>query len=135
MPAEAKVFIHNKVYGKHVAGKFVSYIPNFRKLTAHKIKTFNQIHFLLFASCNLISKYFSFQLLLFVLITAFQGIVITVKVSDPNVLSSSLALLIFLGANFLFVSSIAHTFNEIKYEVRKHSVVKPILRFYIFKET
>ena len=121
MPADVKIFVYNNLYGKNIADKFVNYAADVRDVTAYNIKAFNQTHFLLFSSCNLISKYFSLQILLYILATAFQGITTVLVVFNPVVTNSSIKVpfLMFVGCNYLFVFCIARTLNEIKSEVRK----------------
>lgn len=61
MPPDDSLFIENKLYGKHTADKFVDANQDTREVSAFKIKRYNQIHFLLWSSCNIISDYFSLQ--------------------------------------------------------------------------
>lgn len=123
---DAKMFLQNKLYGENVERRFVSCDEDVRRVTAHKIKTFNQIHFLLYSSCNLVSKYFSFQILVFILTTALQGIVTFIVLFDTMVFppSTYAVLVTFVVYNCVLLVCVTDTFHKIKSEVRNRA--KPI---------
>lgn len=120
-PADMKVFIEKKIHAKDVMENFADcYEADGRRVTAHKIKTFNKIHFTLYSSCNLIAKYFSLQILFSVLLTAFKAITmfITIFATDLFKMPVQLALLCFVAQNFILVFCIANVFYKIQCEVR-----------------
>lgn len=124
VPPDDKIFIENKIHGEDVAEKFVNYSTDVRRVTVDKIKAFNQIHFLLYSSCNLIAKYFSLQILLFVLAAVLQGMKLFIMVFDPDIVHTSLKVtfMIYVINGLVFVFSVADVFHKIKSEVRNRSL-------------
>lgn len=122
-PSEAQLFIDNKTNAKEVATNFVSFETadiGLRCMTARNIKTFNQIHYLLYSSCNQITKYFSLQMLFTVSALTLQTIKLFIRIINLNLLHNpiSAANVIFPVFNFACVFAIADVFHKIKTEVR-----------------
>lgn len=119
LPPDDGIFLEKKIHGEHVEGKFVNYCADVRRVTANKIKTFNRIHFLLYLSCNLLSKYFALPMFLCVLYTALCGVITALLVFDPYSLTTPLkyTLLIPTVYNYLLVFLVANTFYKIQSEV------------------
>lgn len=118
-PPDDRIFIEKKIRGKDVAGKFVDYGADVRRITEHKIIMFNRIHFLLYSSCNLIAKYFSLQIFLFVLTAILQAMKLFIMMFDQNVslVSMKILFIIYVVNTFVHVFSVANAFHKIRHEV------------------
>lgn len=82
MPPEDKEFIARKVNAEGVEQKFVDYSVNTRMVFAAKIRTINQIHFLLSSCCSRINEYFSVQNCMAVLQSALHTMHLSVAIFD-----------------------------------------------------
>lgn len=81
---EKRLFLQNKMCNKNVHDMFVDFTLNTKEISAHKIKTYNQIHFLLFACCTLFNTYFSLQILFFVFRTVSTAMTTCIVIFDPR---------------------------------------------------
>lgn len=121
LPHEIEEFMENKASGKHAVGKFVENNSCMRQVTAVKIKAFNQIHFLLYSSCNLISNYFSLQICLCVLSTALLLQCTFIDVFFVGYIDTLVEMtqIIVTCFNFIQILVIADIFHQITSEVSK----------------
>ena len=114
-----EIFIESKIHAKGVPEKFVKYTDDVRLVTAHKIRTFNQIHFLLYSTSNLIAKYFSLQLLFCILTTAFHAFKLFIKIFDSaeNIYQRA-TIIVFIIFNTMLVFYVANICHKIKSQVK-----------------
>lgn len=117
--SEARLFLQKKIHGKEVANKFVDSACDLRAVTARKIRSFNQIHLLLYSSCNHINNYFSLQILLCVVSVTLQ--VITMCLHMFKAYDKQAYIYVFVAPliiyNFVCVFRIACVFHKITSEV------------------
>ena len=124
LPPDDKIFIKNKIHAEGAVEKFVNYTDDVRDVTARKIKTFNQIHFLLYSSYNLIAKYFSLQLFLCTVALSLHVITLFINLFDTDLNHSPqrASTVIFIVFNCTFVFSVANVCHKIQSEVRNNSM-------------
>lgn len=81
---EKRLFIEKKMCQKNLANNFVNSTLEIKEMSAHKIKTLNQIHFVLITCFNLINRYISLQILFCLFRSALEVITISIIVFDSR---------------------------------------------------